>query len=160
VDFSTETDEIRVEGDRIVDHFNAMASGTAVYTAPVSKSSGDRRQRFFGEGDVLRNATLEFGENSVVDIQSRFEKCKIKLVEGSRLTVGPEGVLQDCHISGPGDVIVRGKFKQDESTPSIVGPRTLFVGETGQMHCAIKQHVERTRFGFEEGCEMQVRILK
>ena len=68
-------------------------------------SSAERMKRFFGKGDVLRNASLEFGEASVVEIQSRFENCEIVLVEGAQLTIGVDGVLESCRISGPGEIV-------------------------------------------------------
>ena len=77
--------------------------------------------RYFGQGDVLRNATLEFGEGIKVQIESRFEQCSIALGRGAELTVGKSGVLAQCRIEGAGDITLHGRFYERES-PGIVGP--------------------------------------
>jgi uncharacterized protein YjbI with pentapeptide repeats len=163
VDLAADGDAQRVEGAALVDALRRLQSATPLAATPRTVGSAapaGRRQRFFGEGDVLRNATLEFGDGSEVEIQSRFEKCSIKLVEGSRLTIGPEGVLDRCRVQGPGDLVIHGKFAQEDGEPSIVGPRSLFVGAAGVVDGAVQQHPDRTRFGFECGCEMRLKILK
>src|SRR5262249_35794573 len=53
--------------------------------APVASAGGehDHNKRYFGKGDTLGNASLEFGEGCVVEIESRFEKCSINLKDGA-----------------------------------------------------------------------------
>ena len=53
--------------------------------------TGDRR--YFGTGDVLRNATLQFDQGARVEIDSLFENCVVELGEGTSLVVGKGGVL-------------------------------------------------------------------
>ena len=115
--------------------------------------------RYFGEGDVLRNAALEFGAGSNVEIQSRFERCAITLGLSTNLVIGEAGILHDCTISGAGNITVHGKFFERES-PGIVGPRVLWVSNQGEVAGCIQQAGEPTRFGFEQGCRLRVRILR
>ena len=57
-------------------------------------------RRYFGKGDVLRNASLEFDSGAFVEIESLFEQCSISLGKGTELVVGKGGVLSDCQIRG------------------------------------------------------------
>jgi uncharacterized protein YjbI with pentapeptide repeats len=115
--------------------------------------------RYFGEGDVLRDATLEFGDGSSVEIESRFEKCTIALGNGTELVVGEAGVLKDCVIRGAGNITIHGAFFERES-PGIVGPRTLIVSSMGSLVGAVEQALEPTQFAFEPGCRLRVKILR
>jgi hypothetical protein len=109
---------------------------------------------------VLRNAALEFGHDSVVEVQSRFENCTITLVDGAHLTIGEDGALAGCRITGPGDIVVLGRFEYEDGGPAILGPRRVLVGAGGELACAILQHVERTQFAFESGCVLRLNIHK
>jgi hypothetical protein len=115
--------------------------------------------RYFGQGDVLRNATLEFGAGSTVEIESRFEKCSIALGTGTSLVIGEAGVLKDCVISGAGDITIHGKFFERES-PGIVGPRRLVVSSRGAVQGAVEQSSESTAFSFQPGCRLRMKILR
>ena len=69
---------------------------------PHRAEQGAMSKRYFGRGDVLRNASLEFGDGAIVEIESLFEQCTISLGKGTELVVGPAGVLSDCQIRGRG----------------------------------------------------------
>jgi uncharacterized protein YjbI with pentapeptide repeats len=116
-------------------------------------------KRYFGAGDVLRGATLEFGEGASVEIESRFEQCTIALGSGSELVVGKEGVLASCRILGAGDITIHGTFLEAES-PGIVGPRQLFVSSAGAVKSAVEQMKGLTRFAFEPGCRLRMKIVE
>src|SRR5262249_21441428 len=115
--------------------------------------------RYFGQGDVLRNATLEFGEGVKVQIESRFEQCSIALGRGADLTIGKSGVLAHCRIEGAGNITLHGRFYERES-PGIVGPGQLVVTSEGQLVGAVEQAPELTRFSFEPGCKLRMKILR
>src|SRR4029079_27248 len=85
--------------------------------APVAR-------RYFGHGDVLRNATLDLDAGARVEIDSLFENCSINLGEGTELVVGSSGVLADCRIAGGGSITIHGQFFEKEA-PGIVGPREV-----------------------------------
>ena len=103
---------------------------------------------------------MEFGGESVVEIQSRFENCTITLVDGAQLTIGVDGVLDGCCIDGPGEIVILGAFNQESDDPTIVGPRRLIVGKSGSVGGSLEQHKDLTQFGFEHGCAMQLDIVR
>jgi len=115
--------------------------------------------RYFGKGDVLRDATLEFGEGSRIYIDSRFDNCSITLREGAELTIGEAGVLKSCSIVGDGRVIVHGRFFERQS-PGIAGVRSLFVSSRGGLVGGIEQVSGGTNFAFEPGCRLRMKILR
>jgi uncharacterized protein YjbI with pentapeptide repeats len=121
-------------------------------TAPASR-------RYFGHGDVLKNATLDFEAGARVEIDSLFENCALNLGDGTELVVGEAGVLADCTISGAGSIAVHGQFFERES-PGIVGPRELMVSRGGAVVASVRQNEAMTRFGFEQGSRLRVKILK
>ena len=98
-------------------------------TAPSQAAGASGERRFFGAGDVMRNAELEFDDGAHVEIQSRFERCNIRLGKNVELVVGEHGALEDCTIMG-GRLRVIGKFLERRS-PGLVGPSQLFVSERG-----------------------------
>jgi uncharacterized protein YjbI with pentapeptide repeats len=116
-------------------------------------------RRYFGHGDVLKNATLDFEPGARVEIDSLFENCSINLGEGTELVVGETGVLADCHISGAGAITVHGQFFERES-PGIVGPRELVVSQAGAVVASVKQNEALTRFAFERGSRLRVKIVR
>jgi hypothetical protein len=118
-----------------------------------------RASRYFGKGDVLRDATLEFGDGSSVEIESRFEKCNIALGDSTELVIAESGVLKDCVIRGGGNITIHGEFYERQS-PGIVGPRTLIVSSKGALVGAVQQTAEPTRFAFEPGCRLRMKILR
>jgi uncharacterized protein YjbI with pentapeptide repeats len=124
--------------------------------APKQEGSGDRR--YFGAGDVMRNAELEFKDNAHVEIQSRFEHCNIQLGKDAELVVGEHGTLEDCTIVG-GRLRVIGKFLERRS-PGLIGPSQLFVSESGAVSATVKQSGEATHFAFERGCRLRVHIMR
>lgn len=121
-------------------------------------SSEETRRRYFGRGDVLRNATLQFDAGARVEIDSLFQNCTINLGEQTELVIGPSGVLADCEIAGAGRITVHGKFFERE-TPGIIGPRVLAVSAGGAVVAAIAQNVDATQFAFEMGCQLRVKIV-
>jgi hypothetical protein len=121
-------------------------------TAPASR-------RYFGHGDVLKNATLEFEPGAQVEIDSLFENCTINLGEDTKLVVGEAGVLADCKIAGAGSVTVNGHFFERES-PGIVGAREVAVSSKGALVASVQQPEELTRFAFERGSRLRVKIVK
>jgi uncharacterized protein YjbI with pentapeptide repeats len=116
-------------------------------------------RRYFGHGDVLKNATLDFEAGARVEIDSLFENCAINLGDGTELVVGESGVLADCKISGAGSITVNGQFFESES-PGIVGPRELVVSGGGALVASVKQSEALTRFAFERGSRLRVKIVK
>jgi uncharacterized protein YjbI with pentapeptide repeats len=116
-------------------------------------------RRYFGRGDVLRNAALEFSPGAKVEIDSVFENCSIKLGEGTSLVVGEAGVLADCQISGDGEITVHGHFFERES-PGIIGPRALVVTAKGALVASLQQPASPTRFAFERGCRLRLKVIK
>ena len=138
----------RLEGARAV----AFLRGEA----PREEASGTR---YFGKGDMLRDATLEFGEGSRIFIDSRFDNCAITLREGAELTIGEAGVLKSCSIVGQGRVIVHGRFFERQS-PGIAGVRSLVVSARGGLVGGIEQDPGGTSFAFEPGCRLRMKILR
>lgn len=117
------------------------------------------KTRYFGKGDVLRDATLEFDEGSIIHIDSRFENCLIALGEGAELTIGKSGVLKACEIVGNGRITVHGRFFE-RATPGISGARSVTVSGSGAMVGGLEQAEGATVFAFEPGCRLRVKILK
>jgi uncharacterized protein YjbI with pentapeptide repeats len=117
------------------------------------------KMRYFGKGDVLRDATLEFGEGSVIHVDSRFENCLIALGEGAELTIGKSGVLKACEIVGNGRITVHGRFFE-RASPGISGARSVTVSGSGAIVGGLEQAEGATLFAFEPGCRLRVKILK
>jgi uncharacterized protein YjbI with pentapeptide repeats len=138
---------VRLEGPRAL----AFLSGREDEKEPSS--------RYFGKGDVLRDAILEFGKNSIIHIDSRFENCSIALGDGAELTIGEPGVLKNCEIVGRGKITVHGRFFERKS-PGIVGAERVVVSSKGSLVGGIEQAAEATVFAFEPGSRLRVKILK
>ncbi|MDB4958108.1 MAG: Pentapeptide repeat family protein [Myxococcales bacterium] len=137
----------------------SVLSVGAAASGPVAMPSADeRRGRYFGHGDVLRNATLQFDAGARVEIDSLFQNCTINIGEETELVIGPSGVLADCEIIGAGQITVHGKFFEKQS-PGIVGPRHLRVSAHGALVSAVAQNAEQTRFAFDTGCQLRMRIV-
>jgi uncharacterized protein YjbI with pentapeptide repeats len=148
VDASLEDEgKSRVPRERFVD----FVSGKVEPVAPAT--------RYFGKGDVLRDASLEFGRDSKIQIDSRFENCSIALGEGAELVVGDPGVLKNCQIQGPGKITIHGRFFERQS-PGIAGATSLIVSSRGAMTGAVEQARESTTFAFQPGCRLRVKILR
>jgi hypothetical protein len=128
----------------------AFLSGVALDRPPTNK-------RYFGKGDVLRNANLEFNSGVIVEIESLFEQCTISLGDGTELVVGKAGVLSGCQVKGAGKVTIHGKFIEREA-PGISGVSQLVVTSGGSIFAAVEQPPEMTRFGFEPGCVLRMKI--
>jgi uncharacterized protein YjbI with pentapeptide repeats len=133
----------------------------------ASRPAADDRaanRRYFGRGDVLRNASLQFDEGATVEIESLFEQCTIALGRGTELVIGSDGVLSGCQITGAGNITINGKFfekvetKKAGSSVAISGAHQLVVTSTGALVGAVVQPPELTRFAFEPGCQLRVKI--
>ncbi len=127
-------------------------------TGKPQTAATETRRRYFGRGDVLRNATLQFDAGAAVEIDSVFQNCTINVGDDVELVIGADGVLADCEIVGAGSVTIHGKFFERKS-PGIVGPRKLMVSARGAVVSAISQHPALTSFGFESGSQLRVKIL-
>jgi uncharacterized protein YjbI with pentapeptide repeats len=132
-----------------------LLSGLRAQPGPTAPAS----RRYFGRGDVLKNATLEFEAGARIEIDSLFENCAINLGEGTELVVGKGGVLADCTISGAGSITVNGQFFERES-PGIVGPRELVVTSGGALVASVMQNEKMTRFAFEKESRLRLKIVR
>ena len=150
-------DQRKTKGSEIAAHIEAAATGRVFGSAG---SGADGNRRYFGQGDVLGHAQLEFGEGSLVEVDSRFENCAITLKDGAKFVVGQHGVLEGCSIKGAGDILVHGRFAQAGDGPSIVGPRRVVVAAGGSLAATVLQPAEQTRFGFERGCHLRLTITR
>jgi hypothetical protein len=150
-------DHHRIKGAELAPYIEAAAMGR-VFGTPGGDT--DTKRRYFGEGDVVGHAQFDFGEDSLVEVQSRFENCAINLQPGAKFILGEHGVLEGCRILGAGDILVRGRVTESGSEPSIVGPRRLVVATGGSLVATIKQPPEQTRFGFEPGCHLHLKITR
>lgn len=155
VDFAANGNGERTPGDTLAEQYQAMKSG-----AGQSSSGSQAGKRFFGQGDVLRNAALEFGDKSVVEIESRFENCSIALGTGAVLRLGKHGVMQGCQVVGFGEIDIHGEFKENEKGPGIVGPKRVTVRKDGIMSGSVQQPPTMTEFAFEHGCVLRLKIQK
>ena len=148
IDVSAQGDgSSRLNGEEAV----AFLGGRRDSTAP--------KVRYFGKGDVLRDATLVFDGGSVIHIDSRFENCLITLGEGAELTIGKTGILSGCEIVGGGRITVHGRFFE-RASPGISGARSVTVSSSGGIVGGLQQAPEATVFAFEPGCRLRVKILK
>lgn len=138
-----------------LDGMAALRFLTAEDESAAQEANGTR---YFGKGDVLRNATLEFGAGSKIHVDSRFENCAIALGEDAELVIGESGVLRDCQILGHGSIVVNGCFFERQS-PGIAGPKSLVVSARGMLKGAVEQAPDSTVFAFEAGCRLRVKIL-
>jgi hypothetical protein len=114
-------------------------------------------KRYFGKGDVLRNASLQFDEGASVEIESLFEQCSIALGQGTELVIGTEGTLSGCQITGAGNITIHGKFFE-RASPGIAGASQLIVTSGGALVGAVEQPESATRFAFEPGCKLRMKI--
>ena len=130
--------------------------GTAAAPRPTNGSAATNA-RYFGRGDVLKGATLRLEAGARVEVESLFEQCTIELGEGTELVVGSGGVLSDCTVVGHGSIQIAGKFYERKS-PGIVGPTQLVVSAGGCLVAEVEQAVEATRFAFEPGSNLRVKI--
>lgn len=130
--------------------------GTAAAARPTNGASAPNA-RYFGRGDVLKGATLRLEAGARVEVESLFEQCTIELGEGTELVVGSGGVLSDCTVVGHGSILIAGKFYERKS-PGIVGPTQLVVSTGGCLVAEVEQAVEATRFAFEPGSNLRVKI--
>ena len=117
-----------------------------------------RQRRFFGQGDVLRNAQLDFREGATVHVESAFENCAIALSPDAELVLGDKGSMRDCTITG-GRLTIHGRFLEG-TQPGLVGPHRLVVSSTGVVAATIEQPEAPTEFSFERGCRLRIEIKK
>ena len=67
------------------------------------------------------------------------------------------GTLSGCQIRGAGKITIHGKFVERES-PGITGATQLVVTSGGSLIGAVEQPPEHTRFAFEPGCMLRMKI--
>jgi hypothetical protein len=67
-------------------------------------------------------------------------------------------VLSGCQITGAGNITIHGKFFESAS-PGIVGATQLIVSAGGSLVGAVEQPETWTRFAFEPGCRLRMKIL-
>lgn len=159
VDFSEFADgRAKCSGEMFAEQYQKMKSVAA--SSVASQSGSEPGKRFFGPGDVLRNASLEFGDKSQVEIESRFENCSISLGSGAVLKLGKQGVLQGCQIVGFGEIDIEGEFREQGKGPGIVGPKRMIVRKDGVVTGSVQQPPTMTEFAFETGCHLQLKIQK
>ncbi|MFQ3640172.1 MAG: pentapeptide repeat-containing protein, partial [Chloracidobacterium sp.] len=130
--------------------------GTASPQAAVAVAPAPTNRRYFGHGDVLRDASLEFDADSIVEVDGRFLKCNITLGQGAQLIIGREGLLDGCQVHGSGVLVVHGRFTS-EAAPGIDGARRIIVGSTGSVRATVKQPAGHTHFAFEPGCVLRLK---
>jgi uncharacterized protein YjbI with pentapeptide repeats len=160
VDFSEFANgEAKYTGTSLVDQYEQMRHG-GVSIVPAAVPAVEPGKRFFGHGDVLRNAVFEFGEKSLVEIESRFENCSISLGAGATLKLGKRGVLEGCQVIGYGEIVIHGEFKENGKLPGFVGTKRLIVSKDGTVSGTLQQPPELTEFGFEQGCRLRLKIQK
>ncbi len=114
--------------------------------------------RYFGRGDVLRNAELAFAPGAVVTVEGTFDRCQLHLGEGTRLEVGRSGSLLACKILGAGHVTVLGRLANDGGDGAETTARVLRVAAGGFAAGRVRQPEGGTRFGFEPGCVLRLEI--
>jgi len=149
----------KIRGSELAAFLEGGATGRVFETAGGG-AEADGKRRYFGEGDFLGGAQLEFREGSLVEVQSRFENCAITLGPGAQFILGENGVLDGCRIEGAGDLFVKGRVTETGEDPSIVGPRRVVVAASGSLVATVKQPAESTRFGFEPGCHLRLKIKR
>ncbi len=141
------------DGSRILSGAEALS----FFTAGAPEPPPPPTRRYFGKGDVLRNAALEFHAGSNVVVESHFDNCTIALGERTELVIGEPGLLTNCRVVGPGIILVHGRIFEGEG-PSISGPIRLIVSARGAIAATIRQHASKTAFGIEPGARLRVRI--
>jgi hypothetical protein len=142
----------------------ANADGTRLFDvrqirgmlAGPDDSPASRQRRFFGQGDVLRNAELDFREGATVHIESEFDNCRIQLSSDAELVLGEKGAMNDCTING-GRLTIHGRFTEG-AKPGLVEPRRVVISSTGVVSTSIRQPESPTEFAFERGCRLRLDI--
>jgi uncharacterized protein YjbI with pentapeptide repeats len=140
------------DGQRMLSGVDATTFLTGAAPEPAVAT-----RRYFGRGDVLRNATLEFNAGSIVVIESRFENCSITLGDATELTIGQPGLLVGCRVRGPGVIVVQGGIYETDH-PAVAGAAKIIVREGGVLSGTVEQHAQKTIFGLERGCRLRVSI--
>jgi hypothetical protein len=136
----------------------AGADAIAVLAGKAPRDGGQQNRRYFGSGDILRFASLEFNAGVTVEIDSRFEQCTIAIGEGTELVVGADGVLAGCQVTGGGNITINGAFFEGK-TPGIIGARRVVVARTGALVGTVEQAEMQTQFAFEPGCKLRMKIM-
>lgn len=145
-------------GELGVESGAASAPVALVAAAPAVAVVLEPGARYFGRGDVLRNAELAFAPGAVVTVEGTFDRCHLHLGEGTRLEVGRSGSLLACKILGAGHVTVLGRLANDGGDGAETTARVLRVAAGGFAAGRVRQPDGGTRFGFEPGCVLRLEI--
>lgn len=160
IDVSRDGDaSLREEGESVGAFLTGPSGAAAVTSAPAPRAPEGPSTRYFGPGDVLKNADLEFGPNSTVHVEGSFDTCDIKLAEGAELLVGPTGLVRDCTIRGAGRITVEGRLVNEGEERS-VSAAVFVVRKSGLAVTRFVQPRDATRFGFEPGCVLRLDIKR
>jgi hypothetical protein len=157
VDFSVAGDGSKlIPASALAAFLNGRTDGGTASPQAAAAAMVPTNRRYFGHGDVLRDASLEFDADSIVEVDGRFLKCHITLGQGAQLIIGREGLLDGCQVHGSGILVIHGRFVSDAS-PGISGARRIIVGATGSLRATVKQPPEHTHFAFEPGCILRLK---
>lgn len=115
-------------------------------------------RRYFGAGDVLRNAELDFDDAATIHVDSQFEHCAIRLSPEAELVLGERGMMEDCRIEG-GRLTIHGRFVEGDR-PGLRHPRQVVVSSSGVLAATVVQPEQPTRFAFESGCRLRIEIQR
>lgn len=121
------------------------------------KSAPPENERYFGAGDVLKNAELRYESGTEVRIDGQFDNCTLKLAAGATLHLSPSAILNNCRIVG-GTLRLEGTFL----APNQVGlecPQLLAVSKQGAVSTSLRQVPGGTIFDFARGCRLRLRLL-
>ena len=121
-----------------------------------------------GEWDVDNNVWIVGDDTEAIVIDAAHDAAAIEAAanhaEGYRYTAAesieaPFEQLFPYDFEGAGDITLHGRFYERES-PGIVGPSKLVVTAEGQLVGQVEQAPELTKFAFEPGCRLRMKILR
>ena len=105
-----------------------------------------------GQGDI--EAMTRLGKRLLVGY-----RAPVRPDEGTELIIGKNGVMRGCQVRGGGKLIVNGTFIE-RASPGLDGISELVVSSEGSIVSALAQPPDHTRFAFEPGCILRMKIMK
>ena len=146
--------------DAQLDGVNSRTPTSPTPTRRASQPAGGpgRLKRYFGKGDVLRNAHLEFDAGASVEIESLFEQCTIALGDGDGAR-GRQG-RRALRVPDQG----RGQDHDPRQVRRAREPRhrrrhaAHRQRRAGRSSARWSSRAEQTRFAFEPGCMLRMKI--